>query len=471
MSPSKSTRIGNNDSGKNHIKHIVILGSGFAGIEALKSLQKKFKRDDSVKISLVSEENFLLFTPMLPEVMSGMIEMRHITTPVRAFCLKANFYQARVESIDFEKKEVSLVHTIGNEIEPASYDRHTLKYDYLVISLGSETNFFGMKDVERYSFTMKDIDDAIALRNHIISMLEQASLEEKNSVLRRKLLTFVVVGGGFTGVETVGQLNDFVRDTIRAFYPDIYMTDVRIVLVSSDDNILKEIDEQLGEYALQKLREKGVEFILNSYAKGASASSVKLDNGKEIPCYTIIWSTGVSPSNLVADLQCEHDKRHRIITNNYLEVEGCEGVYATGDCASITDPRTGKPYPPTAQHAIREARVAARNIIHEITHRGKKEKFEYKAKGMMAEIGKRNGVATVFSLKIHGFPAWWLWRTFYLSNLPTTRKKLKVMSDWTMDLFFKPDVTMFRGLLEEKKVEKIPGDEKKAKRGIREEAV
>ncbi len=434
-------------------KRIVILGSGFAGIEVLKNLQKRFKRNESVEIILVSKENFLLFTPMLPEVMSGMVEMRHIITSARSFCHKARFYQARVESVDFQEKKVYIVHAAEEGTEPALRDRHALDYDYLVIALGSETNFFGMEDVERHSFTMRDIGDAFALRNHIISMLEQANLEHTNSELRRRLLTFVVVGGGFNGVETVGELNDFVRETIRTFYDDIYMTDVRIILVSAEDGILKEIDDELGRYALERQKLKGIEFIMNTHANGATESVVKLDNGMEIPCQTLVWSTGVTPSNVVKDLQCDHDKGHRIIANGYLEVEGCDGVYALGDCASITDPATGKPYPTTAQHAIREGRVAAKNIICDITGKGKKEQFRYKTKGMMAEIGKRTGVATLFGMKIHGFAAWWLWRTFYLANLPTARKKLKVMSDWTMDLFYKPDATMISGLIEQKKAE------------------
>jgi len=232
------------------------------------------------------------------------------------------------------------------------------------------------------------------------------------------------------------------------------MTDARVILVNATDKILEEVGEELGNYALQKLKQKGVEFIMNTQATGATAGSVKLDKGPEIPCYTIVWATGVTPSKFVANLECRHDKGHRIITNSYLEVENHKGVYALGDCASTTDPMTGKPYPPTAQHAIGEAKVAAKNIICDINGKDDERiKFEYKAKGMMAEIGKRTGVATLFGLKIHGFVAWWLWRTFYLANLPTSKKKLKVMLDWTMDLFFKPDVAMIRGMREAKEIQ------------------
>src|ERR687888_917154 len=427
--------------------HIVILGSGFAGVEVLKRLQKKFKNDENVEITLVSRDNFLLFTPMLPEVATGMIETRHIVTPIRSFCNKANFYEANVESIDFKNKQVIIRHVIGKQSEPSAWDQHILEYDYLVIALGSETRFFGMTEVEKHSFTMKSIDDAIAIRNHIISILEQANLEKDNKHLTKSLLTFIVVGGGFNGIETVGELNDFVRETIRAYYKNIYMSDVRMILVSATDKILEQVDEKLGEWALQKLKQKGVEFMMNKHVVGATATIAKLDDGMIIPCHTLIWAAGVTPTDLIASLSCEHDKKHAIVVNNYLEVKGCEGegVYALGDCASITDPHTGKPYPPTAQHAVREAKIAAKNIIYDIEGKqNKKVKFNYKTKGMMAEIGKRTGVATLFGIRLHGFVAWWIWRTYYLSNLPTIKKKLKVMGDWTMDLIYRPDVAMIK---------------------------
>jgi len=386
---------------------------------------------------------------MLPEVASGMIETRHIVTPVRSFCKKAKFYEANVESIDLDTKQVKLTHTIGRQSQPNDWHEHTLKYDYLVIALGSENNFFNMSDIQKLSFTMKNIDDAIILRNHIINILEQANLEENNKELRKSLLTFVVVGGGFNGVETVGELNQFVRDSINRYYKNIYMSDVRVILVSASDKILEQVDEELGKYALQKLKTSGIEFILNHHIRGATTTSATLDDGTTIECYSTVWSTGVIPSRLIADLPCEHDRGHRIVTNKYLEVTGYEGVYALGDCASITDPHTGKPYPPTAQHAIGQGKVVAKNIISSVqkvkaSNESNKVKFDYKTKGMMAEIGKRTGVATVFGLKIHGFAAWWLWRTYYLAKLPTAKKKLKVMGDWTSDLIFKPDVAMIK---------------------------
>ncbi len=445
-----------NNSNSTQSKHILILGGGFAGIGVLKKLQNEFYTDNNVEITLIDKDNFLLFTPMLPEVASGAIETRHIVTPIRAFCKKAKFFEANVKSIDLDNKQVILTHTIGRlqqhnpqtQFQTGNLHEHTLKYDYLVIALGSENNFFGNSDVEENAFTMKTIDDAIDLRNHTIRILEQANLEQDNHDLRKSLLTFVVVGGGFSGVETVGSVNDFVRDTIKEYYPNIFMSDVRVILVSSTDKILEQIDEELGKFALEKLKENGVEFIMNSKVKGASKDKAILDNDTEIPCYSLIWTAGVTQNKLISDLPCDHDKGHRIITNEYLEMKNYENiVYALGDCASITNPHTGKPYPPTAQHAIRQSNIVAENIIISIKtkNRGLKRKFDYKTKGMMAQIGKRTGVAILFGkIKLHGFVAWWLWRSYYLANLPTMKKKMKVMGDWTLDLFFKPDVSQIR---------------------------
>jgi NADH:ubiquinone reductase (H+-translocating) len=436
-----------NNLNSSQSKHIVILGGGFAGIGVLKKLQKEFHNDNNIEITLVDKDNFLLFTPMLPEIVTGMIQTRHIVTPVRSFCKKAKFYEASVQSINLENREVILVHSFGRESSQQSSDlhKHTLKYDYLVIGLGSEDNFFGNSDMEKNAFTLKTINDAIILRNHIIKIIEAANLEQDDHNLRKSLLTFVVVGGGFSGVETVGAVNDFVRDTIKQYYPNIYMTDVRVVLVSATDKILEQIDEELGKFALEKLKENGVEFIMNSKVKGASKDKAIMDNDDEIPCYSLIWTAGVTQNKLISDLPCEHDKGHRLVTNEYLEVKDYENiVYAVGDCASIPDPHTGKPFPPTAQNAIRQSEVAAENIIFSIKakNEGTKKKFDYKTKGMMAQIGKRTGVAILFGkIKLHGFLAWWLWRSYYLVNLPTVKKKLKVMGDWTSDILFKPDVS------------------------------
>jgi NADH:quinone reductase (non-electrogenic) len=436
------------------LTRILILGGGFAGIEVLRQLQKAFQNDIGIDITLVSRDNFFLFTPMLPEISSGMIETRHIVTPLRVFCNRAKFYEADVESIDMDNKQVVISHRIGKQTNPIEWRSHVLKYDYLVIALGSETNFFGMNEASKQAFTLKSLGDAIVLRNHVINMLEQADIEHEDLNLRTSLLTFVVIGGGFSGVEIVGELNDFVLDSIKHFYHNLEKAKIRRVLVNSGARILPEVTEELSEFALQKLRENGIEVILNTRVIDITSQGVKLNDGTNISTQTIIWAGGGKPPSLLSGLSCEHDKSGRLVTNDFLEVIGhTESVMALGDCASITDPNTGKSCPPTAQHAIRQGKIAAINLISTIKDQvNAKKKFDYKTKGVMTLIGKRNGVGILLGYKIQGFAAWWVWRSYYLLNLPTVEKKLRVMVDWFIDLFFKRDVTRLKTPMEETSV-------------------
>jgi NADH:ubiquinone reductase (H+-translocating) len=434
-------------------KRILILGGGFAGIQVLMQLQEAFQNDIGVDLTLVSRDNFFLFTPMLPEVSSGMIETRNIVTPVRAFCNRARFYEADIDAIDLQNKDIVISHALGRQSNPIGRRSHILKFDYLVIALGNETNFFGMENVTKNSFTIKTIGDAIVLRNHVINMLEQADIEHEDVDLRKGLMTFVVVGGGFSGVETVGELNDFIRESIKLFYHNINEADARVVLISSGQRILPEVTEDLSDFALQKIRKNGVEVLLNTRLQAADTNSIKLSDGSSISCNTLVWAGGNKPDNLIINLSCEHDKGGRLLTNKYLEVQGHEYVFSLGDCACIVDPNTGKPYPPTAQHALKQGRIAAHNIVYSVKeepalkanrdNKGKKV-FDYKTRGVMALIGRRNGVGILFGLRVHGFIGWCVWRFYYLSTLPTLQKKLRVMVDWFIDLFFKRDVTRLK---------------------------
>lgn len=425
---------------------VLILGGGFGGIQVLRHLQKAFQDDVSVDITLVSKDNFFLFTPMLPEVSSGMIETRHILTPVRTFCNRARFYESNVDSIDLKNRHVVISHQIGGkQSNPFNSCNHTLEYDYIVLALGGKTNFFGLGDVAKYSFTIKSIGDAIVLRNHIISMLEQADIEHEDVILRDSLMTFVIVGGGFSGVEIAGELNDFVRESIEHFYHNLDSMNVRVILVNSGTRVLPEVTNDLSEFALQHLRKNGIEVMLNTRLVGAGPDIVKLNDGSLIASNTLIWAGGASTDDLVKKLVCNHDKSGKIIANKFLEIEGYNNAFVIGDCACIIDSHTGNPYPPTAQHAIREAKVAAQNLRFAINGKSSsKRMFNYKTEGMMALIGKRNGIGILFGHKIHGFAAWWLWRLYYLGNLPSIEKRLRVSVDWFIDLFFKRDVTRIK---------------------------
>ncbi|HZA06205.1 MAG TPA: NAD(P)/FAD-dependent oxidoreductase, partial [Nitrososphaeraceae archaeon] len=485
-------------------KRIVILGGGFGGVTALKKLQNHFQTDVTVDITMVSKDNYLLFTPMLHEIASGMIETRHIVTPIREFCNRSRFFCAKVENIGLDSNKVlirsstsaapAIVESIGSTSNNSSNLSTTtttttattnllesktqsyLYYDYLIIALGSETKFFGMSDIQQNAFTIKTLNDAISLRNHIIYLLEQcdqlalsvSTVSADNvyssyaehikmlSELQKKLLTFVIVGGGFAGVETAGEINDFIRDSVKQYYHNIDSKNISVVIVHSGDRLLPEMSKELAKFALERLRKSGIEIILDKRVTGATPNTVRLKDGRVIPTKTIIWSGGVAPSSLLTGISCEHDnKSGRITVDKYLQLPNYKGVYAVGDCAYITDPSTGYPYPPTAQHAIREGAIAANNIIALIE--GKPEKmriFDYKTKGMMASIGKRTGIGSLFGIEVQGLLAWLIWRSYYLVNLPTLQKKIRVLADWILDMFFKRDVTMLKTLVEEEEKER-----------------
>jgi len=419
------------------LKRILILGGGYAGVGVLKQLQKTFQSDPEVSISLVSQDNFFLHTPLLPEMATGMLASRHIATPIRSFCKRARYYQAKVKQIDLNNNRVTITREFDNR-------KRELDYDFLIIGLGGKTNFFGNKNVEKYAFTIKTLGDAISIRNHIISILESADQEEDPDILS-KLLTFVVVGGGFFGVETVGEITDFVRESAEKFYRNIDIEKVKIYLVSAGEKILPEIGE-LGEYASESLTKNGIDIIKNTKLIDAGEDYVVLDNEMKISCATLIWAGGITVDPVISKLETEHSPRGNVAVDKFLKLKNHPNVFALGDCASITDERTGKPYPPTAQHAVREAKTVSENIISLIRSKKSEKPFVYDSKGSMAKIGKRNGVALLMGTKIHGFAAWFLWRQYYLSTLPNTEKKFRVAIDWFADLFFPRDITILSGV-------------------------
>ena len=419
------------------IKRILILGGGFAGINVLNHLQKTFQSNTAVSISLVSQDNFFLHTPLLPEMATGMLASRHIATPIRSFCKRARYYQAKVDSIDLNNSKVIISRTLDNQ-------KRELNYDYLVVALGGKTNFFGNKNVEKFALTIKTLGDAIRLRNHIISILENADQTEDPDVLS-KLLTFVVVGGGFSGVETVGEINDFVRESAEKYYRNIDPEKIKIILVSAKETILPEIGD-LGEYAMKSLTKNGVEIIKSTKLVDAELEHISLDNGMKIPYSTLIWAGGVTVDAVVSILDTDHSSRGNVIVDKFLKIKNNSKVFALGDCASILDEKTGKPYPPTAQHAVREAKIVSENITSSIKGDDAQRPFVFESKGSMAKIGKRNGVALLMGRKISGFSAWFLWRQYYLSTLPSNEKKLRVAMDWLADLFFPRDITILSGV-------------------------
>jgi NADH dehydrogenase len=423
-----------NDTSNTARTRIVILGGGFGGIYTALRLEKALARDPTLEVTLVNRENFFLFTPMLHEVAASDLDMTDIVSPIRTLVRRVKFVQGEVEAIKLETRQVVVSH--GSDAH-----RHEYEYDHLVIALGAITNFYNLPGVEERAVTMKSLGDAVALRNRLIECLEEADPECCR--VKAPLLTVVVAGGGFAGVETVAAVNDFVREALK-FYPNLAEGQLRVVLVHDGAVILPELGERLGTYAQKKLAERKVEIRVNAKIAGLSEAGVRLGDGTVIPAKTLVWTAGTAPNPLLASLPCRKE-RGRIVANANLEVRGWPGVWALGDCAVVLDSRTGKPYPPTAQHALRQGRVVAENILAGMRG-GPKQSFTFKTIGLLASIGRRTGVAQILGVNFSGFVAWWLWRTIYLSKLPRFEKKVRVALDWMLDVVFSKDLVQIRTL-------------------------
>src|SRR5712691_5180602 len=412
-------------------KRIVILGGGFGGLYTALEIERTIARDPDVEVTLVNHDNFFLFTPMLHEVAASDLDMTHIVNPIRKLLKRVQFFQGDVERISLRDKRIEVSHG-------ADHHHHALEYDHLVIGVGNVTNYYNLPGLEENALTMKSLGDAIFLRNRLIQNMEEADFECTDA--RTPLMTIVVAGGGFAGVETVAAVNDFLRDAIP-FYKNLHERDLRIVLVHSGAVILPELSEKLGVYAGGKLAERGVDVRLNTRVLRYRNGIVELSDGASIRTKTLVWTAGTAPHPILDMIPCLKD-RGRLATDEYMEVSDWPGVWAVGDCASIPDRRSGKPYPPTAQHALRQGRVLARNIGAAIRG-GVKKPFVFSTLGQLAAIGKRTGVAQMFGFNFSGFVAWWLWRTIYLSKLPRFEKKCRVALDWTLDLLFSKDLVQF----------------------------
>jgi NADH dehydrogenase len=415
---------------------ILILGGGFGGVYTALTLEKllaaEIRRGD-VELGLVSRENYIVFQPMLPEVISGSIGVLDTITPIRRLCPHTNLYTRTIESIDLRHRSVQSAAGFGSR-------QHHLHFDHLVVALGNVTSFAGQPGLAEYALPFKYLGDALTLRNRIIHTLEEADIEQDPEV-RRSLLTFVVAGGGFSGVEAVAELNDFVRAAAGSFR-NIRPPEIRVVLLHAGRLILPELPKSLAEFAQTLLMKRGVEIRLNTRLAGATADTALLDGGGRLETRTLVSTVPSGPNPLVATLPVKKD-RGRILVDQHLEIPEYPGLWAVGDCAAIRDAATGDFCPPTAQHATRQAACAARNIV--ATLRGEPRKaFAFTALGKMGSLGRRSAVAEIFGIKLSGFLAWWLWRTIYLLKLPGLDRKLRVATDWTLDLVLPPDIVQLK---------------------------
>jgi NADH:ubiquinone reductase (H+-translocating) len=414
-------------------KQIVILGGGFGGLYAALYLDRTVAREPGVGVTLIDPQNFVVFTPMLHEVASGNLDASSIVVPIRQLLGRVEFLEAEATAIDFATRTVTIMY--GPEGRTSA-----IRFDQLLIAIGSQTRF--PPSLRRYALGMKTIHDALLLRNWLIGILERAEIED-DADRRGALLTFVVAGGGFSGVETAGAINDFLRD-IAPHYRRVSVESLSLVIVEPGEHLLPEFEPTLGRYAESKLRDAGIDVRLHTKVEDFDGRLVSMrgadDSGRfsALSARTLIWTAGITPSPLIESLPLPKE-RGRIIVTDAMALPGYDGVWACGDCAAIPDP-SGKPYPTTAQHAIRQGTHVGRNIAAAIRDQPAKIRpFRYKMLGQLAAIGCRRGVANLLGLQFSGFPAWLLWRGAYLIKLPSIQKKVRVALEWTLDLCFPHD--------------------------------
>ncbi|MEV0227805.1 NAD(P)/FAD-dependent oxidoreductase, partial [Streptomyces sp. NPDC050704] len=405
--------------------HVVIVGGGFGGVGAARELDRRVGRGLNAHVTLISDSNFLLFTPLLVGVASSSVEARHVSAPVRAGLNHASFLHGRVVSIDTRTRNAYV--SAGKE------GMLRVPYDQLVLAVGAVPHFFDLPGVGEHAFPMKSVEDATRLRDQVLGALERADLEA-DPAEQAGLLTFVVAGGGFAGTGLVAELFDLVHDVLH-FYPRLHGLRPRFVIVHAGERLLPELSPMLGLYAQGKLDRRGIEFRLGARVSKATAEDITLDSGETIPTRTLAWTAGNRPNPLVQQVM-----QPPLAVEPTMQVPGAPGLWALGDCARIPDPAGGV-YPPTAQHAIREGKAAARNIAAVLGgHRP--VPFRFGGLGVLVSLGHRTAAGEIGGRRVSGFLAWVLWRSVYLSKMPSVEKRLRVLADWTLDLVFPRDIAL-----------------------------
>lgn len=435
-----SDRIGKGTPGT---LRVVVLGGGFAGVHTAKYLTEALGGRNDIEVELLSEENYFVFQPLLPEVAAGGIAPTHVVNPIRELVPKALFRLCTVRSIDFSMRTVVVSQGESPELV-------NVPYDYLVFALGKVTSFASMPGVAEHALPLKNLGDAFKLRNHVLRCLELAAVEPDPD-RRKAKLTFVVAGGGFSGVETIGELWELVERTLH-YFPSIRREDLSFQLIHSGKHILPEMPESLGQAARRVLERRGIELVLESRVRAASPGSVHLTDGTSIPTRTFVCTVGNAPNPVVAYAiraggfaEAQHGGRGigAFAVEPTLACEGRPQYFAVGDCAGVPSPDGKGLCPPTAQFAIREAKTCAKNIIATIDQKPLAP-FSFRALGMLASLGNRSAVADMMGVRFTGFFAWFAWRTVYLMKLPGFARKLRVALDWTLDLFFPRDITQLQ---------------------------
>jgi NADH:quinone reductase (non-electrogenic) len=407
--------------------NVVIAGGGFGGAMAARELERIMPRQ-SARLVLVNDVNFMLYTPFLPEAAAGTLEPRHVVTPLREILDRTYLRLGAVVDHDPQARTVEL-RTREGEIEQ-------LPYDQLLLALGSVSRVLPVPGLSEHAVGFKTLADAIWLRNHVVETLEAANATE-DPARRDELLTYVFVGGGYAGLEALAELQDFAADAMES-YPRARLHGMRWVLVEASGRVLPEIDPRLAEYALRELRGRGIDIRLETTLDEITADRARLSGGETLPTRTVVWTAGVTPHPSLSRLSLPLDERGRVPVDEHLRVRGMSSVWAIGDCAAAPGPDGGF-YPPTAQHAVRQGPVAARNIAAELGV-GTPRPFEYRGNASFVNLGRYKAVGRVGGRKFRGFPAWWMARTYHMSQIPGIARKARAVIDWTASLPFRRDL-------------------------------
>ncbi|MBX6386033.1 MAG: NAD(P)/FAD-dependent oxidoreductase [Microbispora sp.] len=411
-------------------KHVVIVGGGYVGLYTALRLQRTLRRelrDGSVRITLIDPQSYMTYQPFLPEAAAGNISPRHVVAPLRRVLPKVRILNGKVSKVHHEARRLTF--------EPVAGQSREIEYDVVVMAAGSISRTLPIPGLEDAAIGFKTVGEAIALRNRVLALLDRAESSDDEDV-RRRALTFVVVGGGFAGIEALAELEDMTEDAIK-YYPSIEKEDLRWVLIEASDRILPEVGPEMGQWTAEQLRERGIELKMKTFLESCEGGLVKTSDGDEFESATIVWTAGVKPSPIVNSTDLPLDERGRIKTTTRLTVAGVKGAFAAGDIAGVPDvTNPGKYCAPNAQHAVRQAKVLGDNIAAYLRGEELKE-YRHKYAGSVAGLGLYRGVANVYGIKLRGFPAWFMHRTYHLSRVPTINRKVRVVMDWTLSLFFK----------------------------------
>jgi NADH dehydrogenase len=417
--------------------NVVIAGGGFGGLYAARTLVRVLP-NASARIRIVNDVNFMLYTPLLPGAAAGVLEPRHVVVPLR---------EQLGHGADLRLGRVTGASPANNRLHITNLDGEPedLAYDHLLVGLGSVSRTLPVPGLAEHAVGFKSLRDAIALRNHVVRTLESAETLEDGEA-RREHLTYVFVGAGYAGLEGIAELQGFCADVLE-LYPRCRVTGMRWILVEATERVMPEIGPRLADFAMRELRGRGIDIRTSTTLEEVTARSARLSDGEVVPTRTVVWTAGVKASPVVAKLGLPLDDRGRIVADSALQVKGHANVWALGDCASVPDPaHKGRACPPTAQHALRQGRVAGRNIATAISGHGRKRRFRYKTKGVFVDMGRREAVAETLGITWSGLPAWILARSYHLAAMPGMGRRARLLVDWNIGLLFGRDTAELGGL-------------------------